>query len=131
MFDIRASVTLGQVAEQGDLALGSSGEVGVAAFRWRRNEPPVDVVDERFSQPGSRSDQRDVAAISCLPGLKRVKLGWRQLRDAVRHGLQIVDDEHTPKTESIGDQMTVDAPRHVRQSGGSADHWTSGAEAGR
>ena len=81
VLDVGAAVARGQVAQQRDLAFGARGEVGVPAFRRRRNEAAVDVVEQRLAKAGSGRDERDVAAAQRLAFLQHVHFRLPQDRD--------------------------------------------------
>ena len=72
MLDVGAAVARGEVAQQRDFAFGARGEVGVPAFRRRRDEAAVDVVQQRLAEAGAGRDQRDVAAAQRLALLQHV-----------------------------------------------------------
>ena len=75
MLDAAAAVDARERREHLDLARRPRAPVGVPAFRGARDEAAVEVVEERFAEPGAGRDHRGVAG-----RLRDALLQDRQLR---------------------------------------------------
>ena len=88
--NVGAPVPLHEIACEGNLALGSGGEVRVAGLRGGRHESPVDIVKERLAQAGAGRDEADVAAAKRFSFLEHMCFGLAQRGHRMRERFQIV-----------------------------------------
>ena len=121
VLDLGAAEAGRQIAKQRDFALGTGGEIGVAPLAGRRDQPAVHVVQQRDSQAGSRSDQRDIAVADRFATLQSVHLGVFENGNGVGHRHQVVENSHALQIERLRDDGPVDAPGHMGQSCGIVD----------
>ena len=97
---VDAPVDAGELLDERELARGPRGEVGVAAFRGRREEAAVDVVEQRFAEPGAGGNQRGVPRRHGDAFLQHRQLVGLEHGHGVRHRLEIVQQRGRPPAEA-------------------------------
>ena len=88
VFDVRAAVARGQVAQDGDLALGARGKIRVASLGRHGHEASIHGVQQSLAQAGAGGNQRDTASWPRRACLKHVHFRGLQRRHGPGHRLQ-------------------------------------------
>ena len=113
VLDADAAVHPRQHIEHLNLAARARAPVRMAALRGARDEMPVDVVQHRFAESGSRRDHGGVAARLRDALLQHRQLGRLQHRHGERHRFEVVEDVHVPQRRAARDLRGIHEPRHV------------------
>ena len=101
-FDFGAAVSIGQPAQQGDIAIGPRREIGVAPLRGRRDEPTVHPVQHRRAESCACGNQPDIPVLNGVAVLQHEDFRRLEDREAHAHRLEIVQQVDALKGEPAG-----------------------------
>ena len=105
--------TLPQLLKEGDLAIGSRGEVAVSAFG---GDGAVDLAipdEEGFAEAGAGGDQASMAFGVWIAGVEGEDLVGGEFGDAVAVGFEVVDEKDVPDCKKLLQFAGIEGPREI------------------
>jgi hypothetical protein len=125
---VDAAVDARELGDERHLTRGARREVGVTALGRGGHEPAVDVVQQRFAEPGAGGDERRVAGLERHAFLEHRELVRLEHRHRVGHRLEVVEHRHG-RLDPLRQRRAVDDPRHVGEPRDQARDRAGGAHA--